>query len=328
MKKGTKMLLGVALLSTVLFGCDKPVTSDVSSNNSQDTNEVTTEKPTSNVATSEKPTSNVATSEKPTSNVATSEKPTSNVATSEKPTSDVGGGEVIGAPEHFIPHAPGQVTYVFEAECTNLSNKQGPGYSGAAGENGMAALTDDESVGYVSYLYRSGNSVNFLIFSDREVKDAKLDLRCAGEFFNLRLSPENYAIRVDPVNDEDLRSYQDGGALGNWDEFFLNYYSPAGEGEFKGYYIDEWICKTIDINAEGSMGAVGWDTFAITTSLTLYKGVTSISFITDNSDAPLGTMAAVAPVIDNIQITTTAQLGFVDVNKNIPGYNKAPIYIK
>lgn len=238
-------------------------------------------------------------------------------------------GETILGAKYIVPHTEGEsVTYIMEAENTGLGGKSGVGYSsGDLSEADLVVGVDGASNGMaVNYLYTQGISVNFIVVSDREVKDAKLTIRVAAEFMDMQLDPYNYAIRVDPVQEEDLADYRNGGAWGRWDDYFLNYYSAASKEEedeshklFKGYYIDEWECEEIHLDAryqQPMSKPTDFREYDITLSLTLYKGVTSISFITDNDTIPkgaggnnLGTMRAIAPIFDCIKITTSAQLG-------------------
>lgn len=227
------------------------------------------------------------------------------------PSTDPDQKDFLGS-EWIVPHAEGaSATYVFEAECTNLGNKDGEGWSGGQSGDAMVVSSGTASHGAaVSYLYLYGASVNFLVVSDRDVEDATLVLVLDAERFDLELDSENYGIRVDPVSEFDLLPAAEGGAWGAWDENFLNFYdddNPDG-APFEGYWINRWTCETISIDATGrNFGQ--FDEFVITAHLRLKKGVNSISLITLNNDSPGGTMRAKAPVVDCIKISTTAQLG-------------------
>lgn len=236
--------------------------------------------------------------------------------------------KVLGA-EYIVSHTEGvQATYVMEAENTNLGGKSGVGYSsGDLSEADLVVGADGASNGMaVNYLYTQGISVNFIVVSDRDVTDATLSIRVAAEFMDMRLNPETYAIRVDPVVEEDLASYRDGGAWGRWDDYFLGYYSAFNESDvddqhqlFRGYFLTDWECEEIHLDAryQNPMSKpTDFGDYVITANLRLYKGVTSISFITTNDTIPqsaaggnLGTMRAIAPIFDCIKITTDAQLG-------------------
>ena len=229
---------------------------------------------------------------------------------------------------YLLKHAEGQsANYVFEAECTDLRGKSGSGYSGGATGSGMATHNSD-NIGFVTFLYTEGVSVNFFIVCDRDVTDAKLRARFGAEFIYVLLNPDNYTIRVDQnINkdylvDFDPDDWDSEGCLGNWDDYFLNYYDIT---ETDGYYIKDWECEQVEIDASGSSEIVGWNTFDIYFSLSLKKGVNCISLITDNDeilgDAPHGTMTATAPVIDYISIETKAQLGAFNAKDNGEGEN-------
>ena len=234
----------------------------------------------------------------------------------------------INADDYLLKHAEGQTAnYVFEAECTDLRGKAGSGYSGGATGSGLATH-NAEDIAYVTFLYTEGISVNFFVACDRDVTDAKLRARFGAEFIYVLLNPENYTIRVDQaidsayLTDFDPDDLDSDGSLGNWDAFFLDYY---GVDETDGYYVSEWECGSIEIDASNQSDIVGWQTFDITFSLSLKRGINCISLITDNDeitgDAPHGTMTATAPVIDYISIETKAQLGAFNVKDNGEGEN-------
>ena len=215
---------------------------------------------------------------------------------------------------YLLKHASGSAEYIFEAECTNLSTKEGLGYSGTATESAMAVHDDTGANAFVTYLYKEGLSINYLIVCDRDINNAVLKARLGGEFMHVELDPSNYSFRVDTiVTKDDLDE-----AIGNWDAAFLDYYTDLSETG--GYYIDPWDCGSIDINAVGSSDPTNFDVFQITSKLRLKKGINCISLITMNSDSPgMGTMGAIAPVVDYISITTDANLGMYDVNDNGEG---------
>ena len=227
--------------------------------------------------------------------------------------------------DYLKNHTEGQrVTYVFEAENTDLTSKSGPGFSGAGVGASMAKSGEEgfsgQYQGCVTYLAGPGVSVNFLIVSDRDVNDAKLVLSLGAEFIDMVLTPNNYSIRIDDVTAEDLKSYNDGGAFGRWDEMFLNFDFEANDmvDTRNTRYITEWACGEIEVEAADVAPAIvhGGD-FEITTTLSLKKGVTCISLVTANNDAPgLGTLGAISPVVDCIKISTNAQLGMYKPQDN------------
>lgn len=257
----------------------------------------------------------------------------SNKTSSSKPGSSASTGpKEIKVEDYLVKHEEGaNAKYIFEAECTDLRGKKGLGYSGGANASDMAVMADD-GTGCVTFLYAKGLSVNFFVACDRDVADAKLSVRVGGEFIHVLLNPETYSFRVDPNIDHDyLQEYDPNdlnsdGSLGNWDEFFLNYYDVT---ETNGYYIDEWECEEIDVDRSNQSIIGGWDVFDITLALSLKKGINCISMITDNNTfvnaAPHGTMAATAPCVDYIAIETKAQLGAFNVQDNSLGTNACHI---
>lgn len=216
--------------------------------------------------------------------------------------------------DYLVKHDEGtSVEYIFEAECTNLETKEGLGYSGTATESAMASH-DSSNRAFVTYLYKIGLSINFIIVCDRDVNDAVLKATLGGEFMHVQLDPSSYSFRVDTIiTEEDLDE-----AFGNWDEAFLNYYTDLDETG--GYYVNSWDCEAIDIDATGLDAPSLWQTFQITSKLELKKGVNCISLITMNATSPgAGTMAAIAPVVDNISIVTGAQMGMYKACDNGEG---------
>lgn len=220
--------------------------------------------------------------------------------------------------DRIIEHAEGTVTYRFEAECTDLRGKAGPGYSGTGEEKGMATYGDGASNmnGCVSYLYAEGCSVNFLVVSDRDVENATISLCLGAEFIMVPIIPETFIIRVDPVTNEDLNPVTEDGALGAWDQAFLNYYTVEETG---GYEIEEFECSG-DSVLDGTLltGPGAFETFTISTQLSLKKGVNSVSMIIQGLplQSTVGTMLCIAPVIDYMEITTEAQLGMFGQQNN------------
>ena len=306
---------------------DSPQTSSISSNTSEkesQSNSDTSEQ-SSQSSQSSKESSSENSSSQPSSE---SQPSTSSVdpisSESSQPSSS---SEPIDEPfeydSYLVKHAEGQtVDYIFEAECTNLGGKEGPGQSGATSESGMAVYDMANSRGCVTYLYAKGCSLNFFIVSDRNVNNAQLSLNLGGEFILVNLNPENYQIRVDYPDAKYLQSAEssDDGCLGYWDALFLDTFDdPSVNG---GYFVDPWECESIEIDAQGSSDITGWKEFKITSNLALKKGITCISLITANSEnVNMGTMAANAAVVDNMVIRTNAQLGMFDQKDNFQGTN-------
>ena len=243
--------------------------------------------------------------------------------------SSAGGGETTEPSQEEttapVVDEPKMYEYVFEAECTDLRGKSGPGASGEASGTSMASTSADPEVsgdyhGFVTYLYQKGVSVNFVIKSDRDVENVKLVIRLGIESMDYYFNPSNYTIQIDSCSEDDLKDINDGGAVGNWDAFFMDYYGPDGDGKddetHVRYTLDKWDCGEIHLDGTGSNSPINFTDFTITTTLSLKEGYTCISLITNNSSIPVnnkgvemaGTYGAVAPCIDCIKLTTDAVL--------------------
>lgn len=229
--------------------------------------------------------------------------------------------DVYGS-EYIIAHDDGEVTYVFEAECTNLENKEGTAQSGTTlGKEMATGGIDASNGGAVWGLNKNGVSVNFVIVSDRDVEDATLVMRVGTEFnMTTEFDADMFTVRVDPVAEEDVQPYTGGiGAWGMWDDLFLNFYEAA-------YTVSSYECEYgyVSVTATDSM-ASGFEDFLVCTNLKLQKGLNSISLITTNNERPSdgATFYATAPVVDCIKITTDAQLGLYAPQNNGYGIDNA-----
>ncbi|MGN0805966.1 MAG: hypothetical protein ACI4MC_02920 [Candidatus Coproplasma sp.] len=237
--------------------------------------------------------------------------------------------------EYIVSHTEGQkVKYTFEAENTNLNNKSGPGASGTFNGESMV-IPGDSSVsnGYcVDGMAAKGVSLNFVIVSDRNVKDATLILRLGSEYnFTYTFDAEMFQVRIDPVSELDVLPYdaEESGAWGNWDDDFLGVYNDDIL-PFAGYYIEEYDCGEISVEAT-SMDPSGFEDFTVSVKLSLQAGLNCISLITNNNVSPAGqdnaTMTSTAPLVDCIKIITDAQLGLYNPQNNLKiGTDKACTY--
>ena len=214
-------------------------------------------------------------------------------------------------------HPEGTVTYRFQAECTDL---RGKGY--APGFSGTASSAADMIVGFpggacITYLYREGITVNFLVVSDRDVDNAELSFCLGAEWMIVPITPQVFSVRIDrKVSDEDLYDVfneEHQGALGAWDDFFLNYYTSPTETD--RVILDSYECPAgtqIDGTMNSSPDSFG--TYKMTSHLSLKEGVNCISMIIEGADfvdeGNHGTMECVAPCLDYMEIKTDAQLGF------------------
>lgn len=164
----------------------------------------------------------------------------------------------------------GASTYVFEAENTNLTGKEGPGMSGSAAGASMV-VNDMKNQGasggkFVSYLYKEGLSLDFYLASSEAVSDATLAISISAEMDNIALEPENYTVEVNgtpldfaPVMVENGGAFTDGIVINN---------------------------------------------------VSLAEGANTIRLVTSNSVNPMGegvgTYQGTAPMVDCIKLTTSA----------------------
>ena len=103
---------------------------------------------------------------------------------------------------HWTRTLLGVQDYVFEAENTSLKDKSGPATSGTAVGGAMVVqnLSGGVSgIGYVSYLYKMGNSLEFYITSDVEVSGVSIWVRMSAEMIPQTFSKENFMILLNDV---------------------------------------------------------------------------------------------------------------------------------
>ncbi len=98
--------------------------------------------------------------------------------------------------------------------------------------------------------------------------NVQLDVRLGIESMDYYFNPSNYTIQIDSCTEDDLKETTEGGAEGNWDAFFMDYYGPDGEGKddpnHERYTIDEWECGEIHLDGTGSNTPIGFEDFTIT----------------------------------------------------------------
>lgn len=209
-------------------------------------------------------------------------------------------------------HDTETATYRFEAECTDLRGKTGPGWSGEAPGSAMAVGISGGGRydGCVSYLYSAGLTVNFIVVCDRDVDDAVLSFSLGAERMNLPVTPDIFTIRVDKVEEADLAPVSENGAIGAWDLAFL------ASKPTPWYVISSFECpETSVINSKDAVAPSNFAEFKITSHLQLQAGVNCISLqiVGAQLDPDLDgktTMECKAPCVDYMAITTDAQLGF------------------
>jgi uncharacterized repeat protein (TIGR02543 family) len=173
------------------------------------------------------------------------------------------------------------VTYKFEAECVDLSDFQGNGYSGSASMTGAIIGDYDDDCHasggwYVTYLYLNDDSttLTFEINSSKEVFDATLKLRLSAEFADpLTFTWEEWQVIV---NGEAI----DYGSIT----------IRGGKTDVSSDYVKPFLDKTI------------------TKTLHLKEGKNIIQLKTNNDNPMGGTMYATAPMVDCMKITTTSDV--------------------
>ena len=173
--------------------------------------------------------------------------------------------------------ASGTNEYVFEAEDIDLTGKRGNGYSGEAEGVGLIqreaenSPTQASNNRFVGYTYTPNLTLDFHIVSDMAVSDATIVARLSGEFADLTLTPDMFTISLN--------------------------------GESIDY-------GKIEITDVPSGGVKAFEDFVLIEGASLVEGENHLSFLVNNDDNWIGggTVAATAPVIDNVKITTSAVL--------------------
>ncbi|MBR1813585.1 MAG: InlB B-repeat-containing protein [Lachnospiraceae bacterium] len=179
-------------------------------------------------------------------------------------------------------------TYAFEAELTDLSGKTGFGYSISYNDEQMIRYDSPERnqsarMGFsVGYLYAEGLSLEFLIYSDRDVEDVTLKARLSAEFRDIYIAPEQVTL-----NDNTYYPFQ----------FYVND-EPA---EY------EPIALT-GAKAQMTPNQRPYDEYTISKNISLKEGLNEIVLYVDNSHEFESTVNAVAPMVDTIYLTTDATL--------------------
>ncbi|MBQ4381415.1 MAG: InlB B-repeat-containing protein [Oscillospiraceae bacterium] len=187
----------------------------------------------------------------------------------------------------------GTQTYQFEAEDTSLKGKVGPAFSGTCSEEAMI-VSAPENRGcsndrFVSFLYRSENSLEFYIACDEELTDVTLYARLSAELRDFTFNPSNYAIEV---NDEPMN------------------YDPIS---FVG------VPKPTD--AASALDCLPFKDYLIGKNIHLKKGANLIRLITKNSVPMDGsTLEAAAPIVDSIKLETSGVVIW-DANRGLPASN-------
>ena len=188
--------------------------------------------------------------------------------------------------------------YVFEAEYTDLTGKEGNGYSSSASGTDLIMNDIDGTLGqqtgqagasngfYIASLYEPELSIDFNIVSDADVTDAVLVLRLSVEYYDMTFTPNNFTILV------------------NGDA--LEYSAIVLEG-------------AVDVADENELGKRPFSNHTITTALSLKEGPNTINLVISNTTELGGTMYAEAPMIDCMYVYTDAHLNWTPIEDNLIG---------
>ena len=189
----------------------------------------------------------------------------------------------------WIKTVSGVLTYVFEAEDSNLSGKTGPAISGTANEIGMIVLSEGRNASNdraVGYLYQYGISLEFYIACDEDLNDATIAISLSAEMEDLTLTPDSYGIYV---NGEKIE-------YGTINITGVPAYDPTA------YVAD----------------CAPYQYYMLGENLSLKKGANVVKVITENDDGyPGTTMVAHAPLVDAVKIETTGVVIW-DENYGVP----------
>lgn len=176
---------------------------------------------------------------------------------------------------------------VFEAEHLDFSNFFGWGFSGnATGTD--AIVLDTTGIGqasnnrFVTYLYGKGITLNFEIYSDRNVDNVVLTLRLSGE-----------------VKDFFIQSTKTIGLLEE---------EPVYTIKVNNQTIQYSNISFTNVPSQSDNTLLPFKDFVISININLVEGKNVISLITDNELGMGGTMSATAPMIDCLKLTTYAIL--------------------
>lgn len=195
---------------------------------------------------------------------------------------------------HYTVHCTdvdieGLTTYNFEAELTDLTDFVGNGLSGSA--VGKGAIVKDSGYAnasggfWVDYMYKQGCSLTFEFDSDKAVSDATLILRLSASFIEeLILTEEDLVIEVN------------------------------------GQALQFGQIKISDIDPDINSRTHPFDDFTVGTALNLTQGKNIVTItVTGKRDygAAAGTLQALAPMVDCIKITTTANLTWNPCTENL-----------
>lgn len=203
--------------------------------------------------------------------------------------SDAANGSVgfefgLGIDQDTTVYAQWSRDYVFEAEYLNFDDFAGWGFSGNA--TGTQAILEDISGQaeasngrFVTYLYGSGITLEYTIYSDRDVDNVKLTLRLSAE-----------------IKDIYIQSAKGGPQ------------DPTYTVKVNDQAIDYGMIDFLGVPQQGLGEILPFEDFTISTTVSLKAGENRILLITDNELLMGGTMQATAPMVDCIKLETYAIL--------------------
>jgi len=182
-------------------------------------------------------------------------------------------------------------TYVFEAEDTDLTGKEGVGSSGVSTEQSMIQFDADGNLHpsnsrWVGFLYKNGLSLDFYFASDTSVGDATISISVATELpGTFTFDKSNYSVIL---NGREL----------TYDQFTL----------------------TLPENSTGEAKSE-FETVRLITNAFLQEGENSLIIKVNNNTTIQGTTyQAVGPMVDCVIIETSAVLTW-DANHGLPAKN-------
>ena len=185
----------------------------------------------------------------------------------------------------------GKQTYVFEAEDTDLTGKVGVTSSGATAETAMILFDtkggmEASNSRYVAYLYKPNLSIDFCFASDEAVSDAVIALRIASELpGTYTLGPDEYTLQLN-------------GAPISFAPFTLDVTSDQVRDRTM-VFATVVLAENVALNAGENVLQV---------------------FPSNNIAIPGTTYQSVAPMVDCLEITTSAVLIW-DAVKGLPANN-------
>lgn len=187
-------------------------------------------------------------------------------------------------------YAKWRTRYNFEAELTDLTDKQGYGYSLGVNDEELiktdtAFRNQGASFGYsVGYLYDTGLSVDYRIYSETAVENVTFVARLSSEYRDIYIAPS-----TTKVGDVTYQSFT--------------------------FKVNDVALDYEPIALTGAKGQITanqrpFDNWTISTTVSLKAGWNDINLVVTNSDALESTIYAAAPMIDCIYLTSESDLSW------------------